>query len=120
MPACSRCGRGLDSVEVLYDETAQVVCSPCVTAAQVRAGHAKSATTARSAAYGNLAIGLASFVFNPFFALSIASLGNAVFVFRRIRDDQQRGELIPDERYRKVVVVIGAMLGAGALLLRFV
>jgi hypothetical protein len=115
MPACSVCATELDPRQVLYGAQGQVICQPCVTASQVRAGHAKSAATARSAAYGNVAVGLVSFVFNPFLVISIAAVGNALFVFRRIADDQGRGEAIPDALARKVAVTIGAVLGLAAL-----
>lgn len=119
MAACSVCGTGLDPRQELYGEQGQIICQPCVTASQVRAGHAKSAATARSTAYGNLAVGAVSFLFNPFLVLSLASVGNAFFVFRRIADDQRRGEKIPDATWRKVAVTIGAMLGVASLLQRF-
>ena len=119
MPACSVCGTGLDPRQVLYGDQGQVICQPCVTTSQVRAGHAKSAATARSTAYGNIAVGVVSFLFNPFFIISIASVGNAVFVFRRIADDQGRGEVIPDAAARKVAVTIGALLGLASLAHRF-
>jgi hypothetical protein len=106
MPACSVCATELDPRQVLYGAQGQVICQPCVTASQVRAGHAKSAATARSAAYGNVAVGL---------VISIAAVGNALFVFRRIADDQGRGEAIPDALARKVAVTIGAVLGLAAL-----
>lgn len=106
MPACSVCATELDPRQVLYGAQGQVICQPCVTASQVRAGHAKSASTARSAAYGNVAVGL---------VISIAAVGNALFVFRRIADDQGRGEAIPDALARKVAVTIGAVLGLAAL-----
>jgi putative flippase GtrA len=102
---------------VLYDENARVICQKCVTATQVRTGHAKSAATAKSVAYSNIVIGLVSFVWNPFFTFSIGAIGNAVFVFRRIRDDQRHGEAIPDALGRKIAVTIGAILGALALAL---
>jgi hypothetical protein len=117
MPACSVCGTGLGERQVLYDDNARIVCQPCVTAAQVKTGHAKSAATAKSVAYGNIAIGLVSFVWNPFFTFSIGAIGNAVFVFRRIRDDQGHGEAIPDAPARKIAVIIGAILGGAALAL---
>jgi hypothetical protein len=117
MPACSVCGTGLGERQVLYDDNARVICQPCLTAAQVKTGHAKSAATAKSVAYGNIAIGLASFFWNPFFTMSIGAIGNAVFVFRRIRDDKQHGEAVPDALARKIAVVMGAILGGSALAL---
>jgi hypothetical protein len=88
-----------------------------VTAAQVKTGHAKSAAMAKGVAYGNIALGLASFLWNPFFTVSIGVIGNAFFVFRRIRDDQRHGEAIPDALSRKIAVTIGAVLGAASLVL---
>jgi hypothetical protein len=60
------------------------------------------------------------FTFNPFFMISIASVGNALFVFRRIADDQGRGEAIPDSKARKVAATIGALLGLASLAHRFI
>ena len=66
-----------------------------------------------------IAVGVVSFLFNPFFIISIASVGNAVFVFRRIADDQGRGEAIPSAAARRVAVtVIGALLGLASLVHR--
>ena len=120
MAACSVCATELDPRQVLYGEQGQVICQPCVTASQVRAGHAKSTGTARSAAYGNVAVGAVSFLFNPLLVLSIAAVGNAFFVFRRIADDQRRGEKISDATWRKVAVTIGALLGLASLVRRLV
>src|SRR5690348_10288792 len=102
MAACSVCGTRLEARQVLYGAEAEVICEGCLTASQVRAGHAKSAATARSAAYGNIAVGAVSFVFNPFLVLSVAAVGNALFVFRRLADDQRRGEKISDATGRKI------------------
>ena len=118
MAACSVCGTALEARQVLYDEQGQVVCQPCVTASQVREGHAKSAAMAKSAAYGNVAIGLVSFLVNPFFALSLGAVGNALYVFQRLADDQRRGEKIPDARARRIAVVVGAVLGVASLAVR--
>jgi len=119
MPVCTVCGTEMAERQVLYGDQGQIICQPCVTVSQVRAGHASSAATARSAAYGNVAVGVVSFLFNPFFMISIAAVGNALFVFRRTADDQGRGEVIPDATARKVAATVGALLGLASLARRF-
>jgi hypothetical protein len=120
MGACSVCGVLLEPATALYTETGELICQRCTTARQVKAGHEKSAATAKSLAYGNIAVGVASFFYDPMFALSVGAIGNAIFVLRRVRDDRQRGEVIDDARPRQVAAVIGAILGAASLVVRLI
>jgi hypothetical protein len=120
MGTCSVCGAMLEGAQVLYTPDGEIVCQRCSTAGEVRAARARSAAAARNVAYGNIAVGVVSFFFNPLFALSIGAVGNAVYVFRRIRSDRARRELAGDEAAREVAAVIGASLGIAAAILRFV
>jgi hypothetical protein len=120
MAACSVCHLELSPAQVLYNEQAAIVCQKCHDAYEVKASHARSADTARAAAYGNIALGVTSLVFNPFFFFSFATFANLAFVFRRTAEDQRRGLVIRDADTRKVVATVGAVIGAIAVVLRFV
>jgi hypothetical protein len=120
MSTCCVCGVGLEGRAVLYTAAGEIVCQRCSTTAEVRAALARSASAAKSAAVGNIVIGAASFFVNPFFLLSIATVGNAAYLLRRLRKEKQRGETAGDELVREVGAVIGAALGVASIVLRFV
>jgi len=109
--SCSSCGKLLAAEAVLYSSKGDISCQTCVTAAEVAAGHDRSAEMARNLAYGNVVLGLASFFFNPFFLLSMGAIGNGVYVFRRLSSDARRGETVPDGTRRRIASAIGMGLG---------
>jgi hypothetical protein len=110
--SCSSCGKLLAQAEILYAPNGDLICQACTTAAQVVAGHSRSAQMARNLAYGNVLLGLASFFCNPFFLLSAGAIGNGIYVVRRLRSDSQHGERVPDSARRKILGTVGAILGA--------
>jgi hypothetical protein len=120
MSTCCVCGVGLEGRAVLYTADGEIVCEKCSTQGEVRAGLARSAAAAKSAALGNVVIGAASFFFNPFYAFSLVTFGNAAYLLRQLRKEKQSGAMAGDGLVREVGAVIGAALGAASIVLRLV
>jgi hypothetical protein len=117
MATCGTCGTPLDPTGALYDETGMLSCDRCLNLAKVREHHVKSNKNARTAAYANIVVGAGGFFFAP---LSLTSFGVLAWVVGTIRSSEARGEQLPDAGSRLFAAIIGAMLGAVALLSRFV
>ena len=118
--SCSNCGKLLAESQVLYSARGEIVCQACTTAEEVATGHRKSADMARGLAYGNVVLGIGSFFFDPFFAVSIGAIGNCLYVFRRLRSEAQRGEKVSDAGRQKVAAVVGLAFGGLSLALRLI
>jgi hypothetical protein len=118
MATCSVCKADLASGQVLFDQSAAVVCQRCFDSAEVKSLEARAATSTSKAAYGNLFIGVFSLFFNPFWLLTFAAIGNCAYVFRQIGLDQKRGEGPSDPSGRKAIAAVGAVLGVMSALLR--
>jgi len=118
MAACSVCKVELLPGQILYDQHAAVVCQRCLDGAEVKSLEARAASSAGKAAYGNLFIGVFSLFFNPFWLLTCAAIGNCLYVFGQLKQDQRRGEAPTDATARKAVAVLGAVFGVMSVALR--
>ncbi len=72
--ACAFCNKPLGPSEVLYTPDARVVCAACnakveLAVTEVRAGH-----NIRNASISSLVMAAISFIFNPFWVMTIASM----------------------------------------------
>jgi hypothetical protein len=114
--SCSTCATPLLPADVLYSDEGQVVCQACSSAREVQASLQRSADAFRGLAYGNLLLGIGSLLFDPFFILSIAAVGNGIYVLRRLRADARGDDAVPDATGRAVASGIGmALAGLGVL-----
>jgi hypothetical protein len=111
MAVCSVCRVDLAPAETLYNEHAAVICRSCLDTAEVKSLNARAASSASKAAYGNLFLGVFSLFFNPFWLLTLGSIGNGIYVFRQLEKDARSGEVPRDAGVRKVVAVVGAVIG---------
>lgn len=118
MAACSVCKAQLAPAQVLYNPQAAIVCQSCLDSGEVKSLEARAAASASKAAYGNLFLGVFSLFFNPFWLLSIATIGNLMFVFRQLELDRRRGEVPPDAGVRKGVAIAGAIIGVLSVIFR--
>jgi hypothetical protein len=109
---CATCGASLASGDLLYDEQGNVTCQRCLLSSQARDAKQRSAGKIAGIAYGAPVLGIGSFVFNPILLLSIAAIGNGLFVLRAMkRPDVPEGGKRPVEK-AKVAALAGISLGA--------
>ena len=117
--SCNSCHRVLQEVETLYTEAGDPICEACAQKTQARASLDKSADATRGLALGNPLLGIASFVFDPFFVCSLGAIGNGIYCLRRTRSDARRGEGSRNPLGPQVAAALGLAMGAASLLFRF-
>jgi hypothetical protein len=87
-------------------------------AAQASAAHGRVAAKLKGVAYGGPALGLVSFVFNPGWLFSAGAILNGLYVFRALKEPENRARLAGSARAMKTAAVIGIVLGGLAAALR--
>ena len=109
--SCGRCGAALATQQILFDEQGAVVCEKCRLDEQAQASHQQAAAKVKAVAYSGPFVGLAAFLFNPWWLLSLAAIGNGVYVFRSLRDGETavRSRLAAEKM--KVAAIAGMVLG---------
>jgi hypothetical protein len=115
---CAKCGKPVPEAEALYDEHAAVICHPCLLALEAAASQAKVAGKVKAVAYAGPVVGLAAFFWNPLFLISIAALGNGVYVFKSLRDAETAARLSASAEKMKVAAIAGMVLGGLTAVLR--
>jgi len=110
--ACSACGTELALADVIYDEQGNVRCQGCLSLAQTETAKKQSASRVLSVAYSGPVIGLASFVFNPWGLLSVAAIGNGIYVLRSLKESDTAQKIASKAEKAKVGAIAGIVLGA--------
>jgi hypothetical protein len=110
--ACSACGSLLEPADVVYDEQGNVRCQGCLSMAQTETAKMQASSRVVSVAYSGPAIGLASFVFNPWGLLSIAAIGNGIYVLRSLRESDTAQRIGAKAEKAKVGAIAGIVIGA--------
>jgi hypothetical protein len=115
---CAKCGAPLSPTAVLYDEHGTVLCQPCLLRAEAAASHAKVAGKVKAVAYAGPVVGLAAFFWNPLFLISVAAIGNGIYVFKSLRDAETAARLSTAAEKMKVAAIAGMVLGGLTAMLR--
>jgi hypothetical protein len=114
---CATCGTALSDAAVLYDERGEVRCQRCLMASQALDSHKKASAKVKGIAYGGPIIALVALVFNPFFLMTIAAIGNGIYVLRSVDQADTAKHLAGSVEKIKVAAIAGIVLGVitGAL-----
>ncbi len=108
---CAKCGSLLAADAVLYDEKGDVVCQQCLLGAQAAASQQRVASKVKAVAYSGPVLGVVAFFFNPWWLISIAAIGNGIYVFRSLRDAQTGARLTAVAEKMRVAAIAGMVLG---------
>jgi hypothetical protein len=119
---CGKCGRALSTDEVLYDEKGHAVCQQCMLDEQAAASQQRVASKVKAVAYSGPVLGVVAFFFNPWWLISIAAIGNGIYVFKSLQYAQTAARLTAVAEKMRVAAIAGIVLGgltAVLQLLRF-
>ncbi len=108
---CAKCSAPLSPAQVLYDEHGTVLCQPCLLHAEAAASQVKVAGKVKAVAYSGPVVGLAGFFWNPWFLISVAAIGNGIYVFKSLRDADTAARLSAVAEKMKVAAIAGMVLG---------
>jgi hypothetical protein len=108
---CGKSGAALTTAQILFDESGAVVCEKCLLGEQARASQAQAAAKVKAIAYSGPFVGLAAFFWNPWWLLSVAALGNGIYVFRSLRDAEAAVRASHTAEKMKVAAIAGMVLG---------
>jgi hypothetical protein len=108
---CASCGTVLPAAAVLYDEQGNVNCQRCLMAAQALDSQKTAALKVKRIAYGGPAIALVALVFNPFWLLTVAAVGNGIYVLRSVSNPETAKHLGDSFEKIKVAAIAGMILG---------
>ena len=117
--SCGTCGTTLSIENTLYDERGNTSCQQCLLAAQAKDARGRSARKVLNVAYGAPGIGVVAFVFNPLWLMSLAAVGNGIYVLRSLKH-ADTAEFPRSVEKAKVAAIAGIVLGAMAGLLYLV
>lgn len=109
---CGTCGEALAPEAALYDERGNVICNRCLLEAQATQSRSNVARRVVKVAYGGPGLGLLSFVFNPLGLLSLAAVGNGLYVLRELKQSQNAALVGSATEKAKVAAIAGIVLGA--------
>ncbi len=110
---CARCRTGIDPARAFYSEIGELLCARCNAAADIHATEGRAVGYIQWAAFGNIAIGVFSLLFNPFLLVSIAAILNAIFITTSLlRDDWYRDRMGATFGPAVACAIIGGVLGA--------
>ena len=109
---CSTCGSLLAPGDTIYDEQGNVRCQRCLSLSQTETAKKQAASRVVSVAYSGPAIGLVSFIFNPWVLLSVAAIGNGIYVLRSLKDSDTAQKIGAKAEKAKVGAIAGIVLGA--------
>jgi hypothetical protein len=84
---CSGCGKPIADAEIFYSPEGAPLCTTCNTVTDIRATEARASAQIANSAYSALALAVLSFVFNPFFMVTIASFASGSYAIRSIKLD---------------------------------
>lgn len=116
--ACHVCGTVLSQAALLYDEQGNVICQRCLMERQSAQGHGRVAARAKRVAYASLGLGVVSWLFNPFFLVSLSAIANALFVLRSVGDRENSTRLEGSSGGMKAAAIAGIVLGGLSAALR--
>jgi uncharacterized membrane protein len=108
---CGKCGAGLTTAQILFDERGTVVCEKCLLGEQAKASQQQAAATVKAIAYSGPFVGLAAFFWNPWWLISVAAIGNGIYVFRSLRDAEDAVRTSHTAEKMKVAAIAGMVLG---------
>jgi hypothetical protein len=87
---CSGCGRTIGGAEILYTMQGNPVCPACHANADLLAADVRAAKNISNSAYSCLGLALLSFVFNPFFIITIMSIGSGIYALKSLGPSNER------------------------------
>jgi hypothetical protein len=115
---CGKCAVGLSGDSLLYDELGNIVCQRCLLDNQAQASLKRAADKVKMIAYSGPAVGIASFIFNPWWLVSVGAIGNGIYVFKSLRDPHTAKSLGTFSEKMKVAALAGMALGGVSAVLR--
>jgi hypothetical protein len=115
---CSTCGTVVAAAGVLYNERGDVICQKCLMDSQTLESQKRLATKVKGIAYAGPALGLIALLFNPFFVVTIAAIGNGLYVLNSVKDPETAKLLGPVVEKAKVAAIAGMVLGVISAVLR--
>jgi hypothetical protein len=105
---CARCSSEISPDGAYWTEDGQI-CGSCETSETLRATFLKAY---QSSAYGSLGAGIAGFLFNPFFALTVIALSSAGWALKSAwTDDPLEREVARKHKAPMVAGGVGMLLG---------
>lgn len=90
MVPCPRCGQSIDPTKAVYSKQGELICKACESSDIVKEGYVRAA---RNVSFGALGAALATFLFNPFYILSIAATVAAIQALILIHKQEYREQL---------------------------
>jgi hypothetical protein len=116
---CAVCGTPVDPTAASYSESAQLICKRCEANETIAIGDERVVGSLVIGAASALATGAVSFCINPILLSSLAAIGGGIATIATLaRHPEYRQKL--GGRYPLVMAaaIVGALLGAGSVLLR--
>ena len=115
---CSGCGKAIANDQILYTETAQIVCPRCngqndVVAANMNVGH-----KIRNAAITSAALGAIGWGFDPVFILSIMAAASGLYALTSLGRTDEQFRISQDRGMILGLSILGLLL-VGIKLLAF-
>jgi len=115
---CARCRTAVDPARAFYSDRGEMICARCNAAADIQATEGRAVGYIQWAAFGNLGIGLFSFLFNPFLLVSVVAIVNAVYIsISLLRDNWYRDRMGGMFGAAVACAIIGGVIGAIPVLL---
>ena len=104
---CSECARAIEGAQLLYSPQGNPICPSCNANHELAELDVRAAKNITNAAVSSLLLALVSFVFNPFFLLTILSFSTGGYAIKSLSPS--------NERFAKHVASYRGLLYAAAI-----
>ena len=84
---CVRCAAVVDASKADYDVKGELVCTRCAGVNDIEATEVRAVVRMKATAYGNLGVGAASWLINPYFLATALAIANASYVAKSLTGD---------------------------------
>jgi hypothetical protein len=116
---CSVCSRPISGGELLYTGQGNPVCPQCNSRIELHNLDVRAAGNITNAAIGCLVVAVISYIFNPFFILTILSIGSGVYALKSLApaNDRFAQHVAQSRGWIMAAAIIGLVIDGIRLLL---
>ena len=87
---CSSCQRAIEGDQVLLSQEGELLCPQCNDQDELLRMDRRAAANIKKSAYSAIGMALLSYIFNPFFIVTVAAISGAVYTISSFRADNER------------------------------